>query len=523
MTDCPDKSNPVSPGGARRIELLDTTLRDGEQTQGVAFSVEEKLTLARQLLTQVGVDRIEVASARVSAGEQRAVARILEWTKTQGYSDSVEVLGFCDHNRSADWVGEAGGSVMNLLAKGSRLHLDGQLRKTPEQHLADIAKTAEYCGKHGIVCNCYPEDWSNGMLEDSDYCMWLIARLTELPIRRIMLPDTLGILNPEQSREFVRRVVEAHPDAHIDFHCHNDYGLATANSLAAAMAGASGVHVTVNGLGERAGNTSLDEFVVALRDLYGLETSVNEESLVDASKLVESFSGRRLAPNKPICGDAVFTQTAGIHADGDKKGDLYVTNLRAERFGRTRTYALGKLAGKASLDINLDRLGLDLTDEQKKLILQRVIELGDQKRSLTVDDLPFIIADVLKSPADRIIAIEDCVISTTMHVVPTATIKVRYKDQIRQGSATGDGGYDAFMKALRSLLEEFDVDIPQLLDYEVHIPPGGKTDALVETTITWEGGKRTRGVDSDQLKAAIVATEHMLNYVQHGNGEKQEY
>lgn len=516
MTDPTTESD----DGASCVELMDTTLRDGEQTQGVAFSIEEKLTLARQLLLQVGVDRIEVASARVSEGEQRAVGRIVEWARSQGRGDAVEVLGFCDHNRSADWLGEAGGRVMNLLAKGSFRHLEGQLRKTPEQHLADIEKTTSYCRDNGIVCNCYPEDWSNGMLENYDYCMWLIARLAELPVQRIMLPDTLGILNPEQSRDFVRRVVEAQPDAHIDFHCHNDYGLATANSLAAAVAGAKGVHVTVNGLGERAGNTPLDEFVVALRDLYGMETAVNEESLVDVSKLVESFSGRRLAPNKPITGDAVFTQTAGIHADGDKKGDLYVTKLRAERFGRTRTYALGKLAGKASLDMNLDRLGLDLTDEQKKLILKRIIELGDQKRALTVDDLPFIIADVLKSPSDRVIAIEDCVISTTMHVVPTATIKVRYKDQIRQGSATGDGGYDAFMKALRGLLEEFGVEIPQLLDYEVHIPPGGRTDALVETTITWEGGKRTRGVDSDQVKAAIVATEHMLNIVQRGMADE---
>lgn len=512
----PESSTLTQNQSVRRIELLDTTLRDGEQTQGVAFSKEEKFTLARQLLTQVRVDRIEVASARVSEGEKAAVAEIAAWAEQQGRERAVEVLGFCDHDRSADWVGEAGCRVMNLLAKGSERHLAGQLKKTAEQHVADIAKTVEYCNQHGIACNCYPEDWSNGMLEQSGYCMWLLGQLAQLPIERVMLPDTLGILNPTQSGEMVARIVEAHPQTRFDFHCHNDYGLATANSLAAACAGAHGVHVTVNGLGERAGNAPLDEFAVAAKDLYGFETGVQEECLVDVARLVESFSGRRLAANKPITGEAVFTQTAGIHADGDKKGDLYVTKLRAERFGRSRTYALGKLAGKASLDLNLERLGLELNEDQKKLILKRIIELGDQKRSLTADDLPFIIADVLKSPSDRTIVIEDCVISTTMHVVPTATIKVRYKAEVRQGSATGDGGYDAFMKALRRLLGEFAVEVPQLLDYEVHIPPGGQTDALVETTITWEGGVRTRGVDSDQLKAAIVATEHMLNIVERG-------
>lgn len=500
---------PVSSVG--RIEIMDTTLRDGEQTHGVALASEEKQTLATQLLTHAGVDRIEVASARVSDGEKRAVARITEWARGNDCGDAVEVLGFCDHSRSADWAGEAGCTVMNLLAKGSYKHLEGQLRKTPEEHVRDIARTTEYCTEHGIRCNCYPEDWSHGMLEESDYCLWLIDQLVQLPIRRIMLPDTLGILDPDRTYQFVRTVVERHPDQHFDFHAHNDYGLATANSLAAAAAGAKGIHVTINGLGERAGNTPLDEFAVGVRDLYGGDCGIDETALANLARLVEGFSGRRLAPNKPICGEAVFTQTAGIHADGDKKGDLYVTRLRAERFGRTRTYALGKLAGKASLDMNLKRLGLTLTDEQKKLILKRITDLGDQKRTITVDDLPYIITDVLKSPADRRVAIEDCVIATTMHVVPTATIKVRYNDQIRQGSATGDGGYDAFMKALRALLEEFGVVVPQLVDYEVHIPPGGRTDALVETTITWDNGKRTRGVDSDQMMAAIQATEHMLN------------
>jgi len=402
---------------------------------------------------------------------------------------------------------------MNILAKGSRRHCEEQLQKTPEEHVNQIYETVRYCNENGISCNCYPEDWSQGEQEQDDYLPWLIEQLVQMPIDRIMLPDTLGILSPQQVAECVSRLTKKYPDTHFDFHAHNDYGLATANSLAALDAGSAGVHVTVNGLGERAGNAPLDEVAVAARDLKGAEHNVVEEELVDCAKMVEIFSGRRLAVNKPISGDAVFTQTAGIHADGDKKGELYVTKLRAERFKRKRTYALGKLSGKASLDMNLDDLGLDLTEEQKNLVLKRIVDLADQKQVITEEDLPYIITDVLESPYEQVLTIEDCVITTTKHVVPTATVKVRYKGDILHGNATGDGGYDAFMNALEQMLDDLGLSVPSLSDYEVSIPPGGRTDALVQTRITWDNGLRTRGVDSDQLRAAIIATEHMINSV----------
>lgn len=497
----------------KRIEIMDTTLRDGEQTHGVSISVEEKLTVARTLLERVKVDRIEVASAGVSEGEKRAVSVITSWAKKAGYGDRIEVLGFCNVNKSADWIGEAGGAVMNLLTKGSHRHLEGQLRKSPSQHIADIAKTVEYAGRHGIACNVYPEDWSGGMLEKHEYARTFIGELAAMPIKRIMLADTLGLLPPDLVIRFVRELAEKYPNTHFDFHGHNDYGLATANCLAAVQAGARGVHVTVNGLGERAGNAPLDEVSVVLKDIAEASHGVDESELFAVSKMVEIFSGKRVAANKPVSGSAVFTQTAGIHADGDKKGNLYITKLSPERFKRSRTYALGKLSGKASLDMNLDKLGLELTTEQRDQVLSRVIELGDQKQMITPDELPFIIADVLKSPKHQVIAISDCIIATAKHLPPTATIAVVYDGKTHHASAVGDGGYDAFMKALISILANFGLSIPKLIDYEVHIPPGGKTDALVEATIVWEGGVITRGVDSDQVKAAIVATENMLNIV----------
>lgn len=495
----------------RMVEIMDTTLRDGEQTQGVSILPEEKLTIAKTLLAKVKVDRIEVASAGVSEGEKRAVRMITEWAEAHGHLEKVEMLGFVDVSRSADWIGESGGKVINLLTKGSYRHLTEQLRKTPQQHVDAIYETIAYCNKHGIDVNCYPEDWSGGMYEENEYARWFIDQLTQMPIKRIMLSDTLGRLDPNHCTQFVSEHVQKYPQTHFDFHPHNDYGLGTANCLAAVTAGARGVHVTINGLGERAGNAALDEVVVVLKDMVNITTHVQEAELADVSRMVEIFSGRRIAANKPISGSAVFTQTAGIHADGDKKGNLYITKLTPERFRRTRSYALGKHSGKASLEMNLSMLGLDLTPEQKKLVLQRIVQLGDQKKTITVDDLPFIISDVIKRPVDQPLKIVDCVITSSTRLHPSASVKVEYQDKDYQAHASGDGGYDAFMKAMHIILHQLNIKMPTLLDYEVRIPPGGRTDALVETTIVWEDGIVTRGVDSDQIKAAIVATEKMLN------------
>jgi D-citramalate synthase len=322
------------------------------------------------------------------------------------------------------------------------------------------------------------------------------------------------VSSPSQIGEYFGEVVGRFPKAHFDFHGHNDYGMATANSLAAVQSGAKGVHCTVNGLGERAGNAPLDETCAALRDFGGVRIRVREKELKPVSHIVEIYSGQRIAPNKPICGDKVFTQTAGIHADGDKKGRLYETRLSPDRFGRSRAYALGKLSGRANLEFNLRRLGIELKPEQFQRVLQRVVELGDLKKSPTTDDLPFIIADVLRVPETRVFEIENCAIISSKGLQPCATARIRYKNQEYETAGVGDGGYDAFMNALRSLADKFERPIPKLVDYEVRIPPGGQTSALVESTITWANGLQTRGVSSDQVMAAIEATETMMNIVQ---------
>lgn len=503
----------MSKGKTRRIEVMDTTLRDGEQAEGISMMPEEKRTIAQRLLEAVKVDRIEVASARVSEGERRAVKTIIDYAESKGLTDRIEILGFVDVNRSVDWATSVGARVINLLTKGSLHHCREQLRKTPQQHIDDIRKTIEYGAKHGITFNVYLEDWSGGMIGCADYVHEHIEALGAMPVKRIMLPDTLGLLSPAQVREFVGSTIAKFPDRHFDFHGHDDYGLGTANTLEAAIAGVHGVHVTVNGMGERAGNVTLDEVVVALRDHAGIKTSVDERALSEVSKLVEVFSGRRVPPNKPIVGENVFTQTAGIHADGDMKGNLYESRLTPARFGQHRTYAMGKLMGKASLDFNLERLNITLSPEQKQQLLSRIVDLGDQKKSVTQSDLPFLISEVLQTQDLRVFEVKDYSVVSNRGLRPTATMLVRFRDKEIHATGTGDGGYDAFMQALKSIEKQLGFELPKLLDYEVRIPPGGKTDALVETTIKWEGGLKTRGVHSDQLAAAIQATEHALNMI----------
>ena len=503
-----------------KFEILDTTLRDGEQTSGVAFSASEKLSIARKLLEEVRVDRIEIASARVSNGEFQCVSKVCEWAKEAGYLDKIEVLGFCDNGASIEWISKAGGKVINLLAKGSEKHCTAQLGKQPEEHWADICRNIDMAVEAGLSVNIYLEDWSNGMLHSFKYVMDMMEALSDAPIQRFMLPDTLGILSPSQTRQFFELMVDKYPKLHFDFHAHNDYDLAVANVLAAVKAGAQGVHTTVNGLGERAGNASLSSVVAVIKDMIpGSELNVIEQSINSLSRMVESYSGIATAPNAPIVGENVFTQTAGIHADGDKKAKLYVNPLLPERFGRSREYALGKMSGKANIEQNLRQLGISLNDYDMRRVTERINEMGDKKEHVTIEDLPYIISDVLHhdAPSERI-KLVSYMVSTAYGLHPQACVKLDINGQQYEESATGDGQYDAFVRAVRHIYRnKLDRTFPWLTNYVVTIPPGGRTDALVQTAITWQyEGKvyRTRGLDADQTEAAIKATIKMLNMLE---------
>lgn len=502
----------------RKIEIMDTTLRDGEQTSGVSFSVSEKLTISQLLLEELKVDRIEIASARVSEGELEAVKAVAKWAKKHGFLDQIEVLTFVDKGVSIDWMIEAGVKVQNLLTKGSLNHLTHQLKKTPEQHFAEIEENIQLATKSGIKTNVYLEDWSNGMRNSQEYVFQYLDFLTKQKVERVMLPDTLGILTPTETREFVTKVTERYPKTHFDFHGHNDYDLGTANVMEAIKSNVGGLHLTVNGMGERAGNAPLASVIAVINDfLPEVKVGLKESSLYKVSKLVETFSGVRIPANKPIVGENVFTQTAGIHADGDNKKNLYFSDLLPERFGRKRSYALGKTSGKANIEKNLQELGLKLNDEDLKKVTQRVIELGDLKETVTQDDLPYIISDVLASRAyQEMVKVESYLLSHASGMRPAATIAIRFNDKLYEEHAQGDGQFDAFMNALSKLYKSKGKKLPALIDYTVRIAPGSSSDALCETTITWKTDKKTfttRGLDSDQTVCAIKATEKMLNII----------
>ncbi len=503
---------------ARHIQLMDTTLRDGEQTQGVSYSPDEKVNIAKTLLQSLGVDRIEVASARVSEGEKQAVKRINDWAQQEGYAGRTEVLGFVDHTRSVDWILETGGQVINLLTKGSKKHCREQLGKTLEQHVADILKTVDYALLKDLTVNVYLEDWSNGYQDNKEYVFALMDHLQHAGISHFMLPDTLGVMSPDEVFHNLGDMCNRYPELQFDFHPHNDYGLATANVMAAVRAGINAIHCTINCLGERAGNASLAEVAVVLRDKMNMQLSINESHLVRTSSMIENFSGKRIAANTPITGADVFTQTAGIHADGDQKGGLSKSKLVPERFSRIHSYALGKMSGKASLKKNLELLDLNLSEENQKKVLAKIVKLGDSKQTITTDDLPFIIADVLESKDYHHISLLNCSITSGLNLEATVSMLVEIQGKKHRTSGSGNGGFDAFIDAIKKVLKKHHYTLPELLDYEVRIPKGGHTNALTECIITWDcenNARTTRGVHSNQVFAAVFALLKLINMELH--------
>lgn len=394
-----------------------------------------------------------------------------------------------------------------------------QLRKTPEQHFADIRSVIDLATERGIAVNVYLEDWSNGIKNSPEYVFQAVDSLRDLPIQRFMLPDTLGILNPGNTYEYCKDMVTRYPDLKFDFHAHNDYDLAVANVYSAVRAGIEGLHTTLNGLGERAGNAPLSSVLAVLKDQLRVGTTLKEERINYASRLVETFSGVHIPPNKPIIGEHVFTQCAGVHADGDSKNNLYCNDLLPERFGRVREYALGKTSGKANIRKNLESLGIDIDENSMRKVTERIIELGDKKEMVTTEDLPYIISDVLHhdTMADQRIRILNYSLSLAQGLKPVATLKIEINGEAYQESASGDGQYDAFVRALRKIYTDLGRPFPMLTNYSVSIPPGGRTDAFVQTIISWNYAGvdfKTRGLDADQTEAAIKATLKMLNKIE---------
>ena len=508
---------------SRHVQIMDTTLRDGEQTQGVSFTPDEKVEIVKALVGALHVDRIEVASARVSNSEKEGLIQINQWALEHGYADRIEILGFVDHKSSVDWIIESGGRVINLLTKGSCKHCNGQLGKTLEEHVVDIKQTLDYAFANNLKVNVYLEDWSNGYADSPDYVFELMDALQDSGISHFMLPDTLGVMSPDEVYDSIKDMVSRYPQVQFDFHPHNDYGLAVANAMAAVKAGVSSIHCTINCLGERTGNASLAEVEVVLRDKMNVHTSIDETNIVRVSNMVENFSGKWVSANAPIVGADVFTQTAGIHADGDQKAGLYKTRLSPERFARKRSYALGKMSGKASLSKNLEELGLSLSDENQAKVLARIRKLGHSKQQITLHDLPFIISDVMESNDYEHLKLLDCAINSSLNLDSTVSILVEIEGKKHRAAGSGNGGFDAFIDAISKAVQAYNYQLPSLIDFEVRIPRGGHANALTECIINWNTGDKpitTRGVHVNQVFAAISATIRLINIQLHTRKEK---
>ena len=497
---------------------MDTTLRDGEQSSGVSFSATEKLTISKLLISELSVDRIEIASARVSDGEFNSVKKICNWARENKNLEKIEVLTFLDEGLSLDWINKSGCKVQNLLTKGSLNHLKNQLNQKPYEHFEKIEKILDKADKNKILTNVYLEDWSNGMKKSKEYVFSLLDFLSKTSVKRVMLPDTLGILTPKKTGDFIKEITSKYSKIHFDFHGHNDYDLGVSNTLEAVKNGIKGIHLTVNGIGERAGNVALESTVAAINDFIpNIKVNIKENSLYKVSQLVSTFTGHRIPPNKPIVGSNVFTQTAGIHADGDNKNNLYFNDLLPERFGRKRSYALGKMSGKANVLKNLEELGVTLNEEDLKKVTKKVIQLGDKKQKITTSDLPYIISDVLDSEDKKNdIKIHSYVLTHSKGLKPSTTISIDFYGEIIEENSSGDGQFDAFFNALSKIFKKKKMNLPKLVDYFVHIPPGSSSDAFCETIITWKNTSfefTTRGFDTDQTVSAIKATEKMLNSI----------
>ena len=320
---------------------MDTTLRDGEQTSGVSFAAHEKLSIAQALL-DLGVNRLEIASARVSDGEFEAVKRVASWAERTGNIQKLEVLGFVDGDVSLNWIEAAGCRVVNLLCKGSYKHVTEQLRKTPEQHFADIRSVIDLATERGIAVNVYLEDWSNGIKNSPEYVFQAVDSLRDLPIQRFMLPDTLGILNPGNTYEYCKDMVTRYPDLKFDFHAHNDYDLAVANVYSAVRAGIEGLHTTLNGLGERAGNAPLSSVLAVLKDQLRVGTTLAvwwKLSPAFISRLTNRLSGNTFLRNVPVSMLTATAKTTCIVTTSCLNVSVVSANMRSAKLPAKRISA----------------------------------------------------------------------------------------------------------------------------------------------------------------------------------------
>jgi len=484
------------------LKILDTTLRDGEQTPGVSLTVEQKVMIARAL-DALGVDIIEAGTAIASKGDFDAIKEI------SNADLDAEICSFARVKKiDIDAAADADADSVFMVAPSSDIHIKSKFPdKTREDVIEMSVEAIEYAKERGLIVEFGAEDSSRA---DFNFVKELFRHAVEAGADRLTFTDTVGVLTPEKS-EAIMKELSSEFDVPIAFHGHDDFGLATANTIYAVKGGAKEIHVTVNGLGERAGNAALEEVVVALEVLYGIKTKINKRRIYDTSKLVEKLTRVVIPPNKPIVGENAFTHESGIHTSAILRNSHTYEPISPEMVGRKRTIVLGKHAGRASVEAIMKELGYKATPEQMKEILARIKEIGDKGKRVTDADVRTIIETVLQIKREKKVKLKGLNIVCGKDIIPTASIILEIDGKEIISADVGLGPVDAAINAIKKAVSEY-ADI-ELVSYHVDAITGG-TDALVDVIIQLKRGDKivtARGARTDIIMASVEAFIEGLN------------
>jgi D-citramalate synthase len=478
---------------ASNLRFLDTTLRDGEQTPGVSLDPDQKFEIASRL-SDIGVDVIEAGSAAASDGEREAIRRIADSGLNAEICTFVRAL-----HVDIDYAADCNVDSIHLVVPVSDLHIAKKMRKTRDEVVAMAMNAVEYAKGRGLIVELSGEDASRA---DQQFLRSIFSQGIEHGADRLCFCDTVGLLTPEKAAEFIPPIAKIAP---LSIHCHDDLGFALTNTMASLKSGASCAHVTVNGLGERAGNTPFEEVVMALEVLYGYPTRIHKEMIYPLSSLVSRHTGVPLAVNKAIVGEMAFTHESGIHAHGVIREPSTYESVKPEQVGRKRRIVLGKHSGTASVEAALQEMNYKADEPQVKEIVKRIKQLGDGGKRVTDADLMAVADAVLAIECKPVIRMRQFTATSGSHMIPTASVTLVVNGVEMTGAATGDGPVDAAMEVLRKCVG--DVADIRLEEYHVDAIQGG-TDALVEVTVRLsKDGKiiTSRGARTDIIMASVEA------------------
>jgi 2-isopropylmalate synthase len=492
----------------RMIRVLDTTLRDGEQTPGVSLTPLEKLEIA-EALDRLGVDVIEAGFPITSKGEQEAVkgiARAGLRAEVSGLARSEKV--------DIDTAIACGVSGVHVFLSSSDVHLQNQFHITRERMLEQSAEAVRYAKSFGVKVEFSAMDATR---TDIGFFKQVVKSVTEAGADRFDIPDTVGIATPQMMVEYVS-AARSVSDIMLSLHCHNDYGLAVANSLAGVMAGADQVHVTINGIGERSGNTSLEEFVMACSNLYGLHTGVNYQLLYETSRLVHRLTGVPIQPNKAIIGENAFGHESGIHTDGVLSNPSTYEPFDPSMVGRTRWLQAGKHSGRHGVSAQLRGMGLKPKEESLRLIVARVKEMGDKGSTVTDSDLYQIAVQIMgggSAEKNELVELEGLEVVTGIKRLPTATVKLLVRGHLYEATEVGSGAVDAAVNAIQKIFSN--IETVRLKEYRLEAltgDSGAVADVTVEVEddagLTASGRGMKRDIVVASVEAIVAGTNALL-------------